>query len=698
MATEPVDDGWVLYVPNVEGAGHEVVGAGMGVRKKSRLNFLRRNGPPSSEGHSRDGNGVGDGFSKRQEKKNAKIRRRSSEADLPNVAAPRRSRSLLDLLRPSGGGSNKNKGKQKSVSVEAEESGQFQPVSSKFHEPVPPSSAAVPPGLLRNHSDSSLDPTVVLVGAGSETDDGSQSPASPSGMYISAFSSPEAVSRSSHNSDDQSPSDIKAALVPGMAWGYDSSRSQQHVDVHSLAIVQRLRDAQLQASEATIGGPGGLSLLSKKSQGKNSVSPSTDATLSPSPPPKGGDSPQRLGDLIRSQAFSTTSSPGRRSLSPPPLRRVVSQPDIAPPRATQLQWDGPQCLTAEKEPDRRRKCRSIRSMKTPLRHPASFDPNAPLSPQGVVVPYAPHFSEATSKYKLLGRKFVQLHSGGFGRYTIARENETGNLVVVKVFERHAFSEADEETQRKAEESIATERRVLESHCSPFIISAAASFQDGAHLYIILNFSGGEDMSSILRRVGRFNLDATAFLVAEIVDALIHLHEMSIAHRAISPECVLIDEWGHVCLSDFGHAKAASGRSSGSKTICGIDPYSSPEMRFSKKGSGMAADWWSVGVVTCRMLAGVLPISTVLLPDLEEELANGIAALPYTMPSRARMFIEATMYADPVDRLQDAKEVREHPFFSHLNWHRISTKDYIPQYRPSRYSFLQILAERQQTLV
>lgn len=43
---------------------------------------------------------------------------------------------------------------------------------------------------------------------------------------------------------------------------------------------------------------------------------------------------------------------------------------------------------------------------------------------------------------------------------------------------------------------------------------------------------------------------------------------------------------------------------GCTTICGREPYSAPEVQFlGPKGYGLAADWWSVGVLIYKMLIG-----------------------------------------------------------------------------------------------
>ncbi len=132
------------------------------------------------------------------------------------------------------------------------------------------------------------------------------------------------------------------------------------------------------------------------------------------------------------------------------------------------------------------------------------------------------------------------------------------------------------------------------------------------------------------------------LVAELVDATLHLHGMGIAHRSISCDAVLIDKWGHVCLTDLGHAKFGSAHIHGSITACGQDPYMAPEMVFDKKGSGLASDWWSIGVVTTILLTGKLPLSTVWVHDIEEELEDNLSSISSFVGQHAVDFMRQLM--------------------------------------------------------
>jgi len=58
----------------------------------------------------------------------------------------------------------------------------------------------------------------------------------------------------------------------------------------------------------------------------------------------------------------------------------------------------------------------------------------------------------------------------------------------------------------------------------------------------------------LRNSKRFDEKRAKFYAAEILLGIEHLHSMGAIYRDLKPENVLMDENGHVSLTDFGMAK------------------------------------------------------------------------------------------------------------------------------------------------
>lgn len=87
---------------------------------------------------------------------------------------------------------------------------------------------------------------------------------------------------------------------------------------------------------------------------------------------------------------------------------------------------------------------------------------------------------------------------------------------------------------------------------------------------------GGELFQHLRAVKRFDENRARFYTAEISLALQHLHSKNIIYRDLKPENVLMDENGHVCLTDFGMAKILK-KNELALTFCGTPEYFAPEI-------------------------------------------------------------------------------------------------------------------------
>jgi serine/threonine protein kinase len=95
-------------------------------------------------------------------------------------------------------------------------------------------------------------------------------------------------------------------------------------------------------------------------------------------------------------------------------------------------------------------------------------------------------------------------------------------------------------------------------------------------------------------------------LAEVLLALDDLHKKNIIYRDLKPDNIVIDNEGHVRLTDFGLSKeGVLDISNGAKSFCGSVAYLSPEM-LRKQGHGKSVDYYLLGVMLYEMLIGTTP--------------------------------------------------------------------------------------------
>ncbi|EJT96906.1 kinase-like protein [Dacryopinax primogenitus] len=138
--------------------------------------------------------------------------------------------------------------------------------------------------------------------------------------------------------------------------------------------------------------------------------------------------------------------------------------------------------------------------------------------------------------------------------------------------------------------------------SPFIVFLHGTWQDSAHLYLVMDYIQGGDLYTALRAKARFPVSVARFYAAEIVLALGFLHRMDIIFRDLKPENILITPSGHVKLTDFGFAKYVA---DATFTLCGTCVYLAPEL-IKLEPYTKSVDWYTLGIIVYEMLVGHPP--------------------------------------------------------------------------------------------
>ena len=123
---------------------------------------------------------------------------------------------------------------------------------------------------------------------------------------------------------------------------------------------------------------------------------------------------------------------------------------------------------------------------------------------------------------------------------------------------------------------------------------------GLH-YISMEYVDGEDLVSLLRRVGRLPQDRAARAARQLCAGLAAAHDQGILHRDLKPANVMIDGRGRARITDFGLAELV-GKIGGAEISAGTPAYMAPEQRAGKAVT-VRSDLYSMGLVLYETFTG-----------------------------------------------------------------------------------------------
>ena len=118
--------------------------------------------------------------------------------------------------------------------------------------------------------------------------------------------------------------------------------------------------------------------------------------------------------------------------------------------------------------------------------------------------------------------------------------------------------------------------------------------EGQH-YVSMEYVDGEDLSSLLRRIGRLPEDKAVEIGRQLCAALAAAHDEGVLHRDLKPANIMLDGRGRVKLTDFGLAAVSEVRA-------GTPIYMAPEQLAGTEVS-VRSDLYSLGLVLHELFTG-----------------------------------------------------------------------------------------------
>ncbi|KAI6216098.1 hypothetical protein M3Y94_00463300 [Aphelenchoides besseyi] len=268
--------------------------------------------------------------------------------------------------------------------------------------------------------------------------------------------------------------------------------------------------------------------------------------------------------------------------------------------------------------------------------------------------------------------------GNFGRVYMVRYKTNGQMYAMKILGKARI------LKRNEIKHVMAERNVLKSNINhPFLVGLHYSFQTKEKLYFVLDFLNGGELFHHLQKERSFSETRARFYAAEISTAIGYLHSRSIIYRDLKPENLLLDKFGHVVLTDFGLCKEGVKHRDMTSTFCGTPEYLAPEVCL-KKPYGHAVDWWTLGAVLYEMMFGLPPFYSKDQKEMYEKIVHQPLTIPNTTSPNARQILKELLNKDKEARLgssRDVEDVKQHPFFSSIDWDKLLRRELKPPFVP-----------------
>lgn len=149
--------------------------------------------------------------------------------------------------------------------------------------------------------------------------------------------------------------------------------------------------------------------------------------------------------------------------------------------------------------------------------------------------------------------------------------------------------------------------------------------------------------------------------------------------------ILLDEEGHIKLTDFGLSKESIDHEKKAYSFCGTVEYMAPEV-VNRRGHTQSADWWSFGVLMFEMLTGTLPFQGKDRKETMTMILKAKLGMPQFLSPEAQSLLRMLFKRNPANRLgagpDGVEEIKRHPFFSKIDWNKLYRREIHPPFKPA----------------
>ncbi|NXH99825.1 ULK3 kinase, partial [Pachycephala philippinensis] len=249
----------------------------------------------------------------------------------------------------------------------------------------------------------------------------------------------------------------------------------------------------------------------------------------------------------------------------------------------------------------------------------------------------------------------RLGSGTYATvYKAYRKRNTREVVAVKCVNKRSLN-------RTSVENLLTEIEILKTVRHPNIVELKDFQWDSEHIYLIMEFCAGGDLSRFIRMHRLLPEKVARIFLQQLACALKFLHDRNISHLDLKPRNILLSaaENPQLKLADFGFAQYMSPWDEQS-VLRGSPLYMAPEM-VCRQQYDARVDLWSVGVILYEALFGKPPFASRSFAELEEKIRSDRAV---ELPSWPRLSRECRDLLGQLLQRDPLKRISFEGFFAH----------------------------------
>jgi serine/threonine-protein kinase len=273
-------------------------------------------------------------------------------------------------------------------------------------------------------------------------------------------------------------------------------------------------------------------------------------------------------------------------------------------------------------------------------------------------PAAPPGSKAPPKTTTLAgyRLLKKLGAGGMGTVYLAHQTRLDQQVALKVLSKELASKP------AFVQRFLREARVMARLDHPNILRCFDVGEAQGFHYLAMEYADGGSVEGWLKKLGRMSLGDALHVTLACARALQHAHELTMVHRDVKPDNLLLTAKGVVKLADLGLAKAQDDDLSLTKTGTGAGTplYMAPEQARDVKRVDGRTDIYALGCMLYRFLAGEVPFTGETLVEVIAAKEKGkfppLRQRNDEVPARLDLIVDKMLAANPAHRYQTCADL------------------------------------------